>query len=241
MSIWAIRCAPPDKSRRRLLNLRPPSNLTPTPPRPKTTLATRSARAAFPNLRKPSATTRTAPCNSSRTSSRPTTILAMPSATKAGTLRPLPNLTVGAAAPQARLRRSPQQPWAGPRRLRPPGGGGGSNFKRPCVSIPSSHRPVATWSPPVPTRPRLWGRGRFADAIAQFQEALSLDPDLAEAHLNLAAALFQSGRLPRAIAHGERALSLPPQWRRSPPHPRQYLLHVRPHAGGDFPLRTSFA
>jgi tetratricopeptide (TPR) repeat protein len=49
------------------------------------------------------------------------------------------------------------------------------------------------------------------DAIAQFQAALRIDPDYAEAHYNLGNALSQlPGRLPDAIAQSEAVLRLEP-------------------------------
>ena len=53
--------------------------------------------------------------------------------------------------------------------------------------------------------------GRLPDAIAQYEAALRINPDLAEAHSNLGNILFQPpGRLPDAIAHFEAALRIDP-------------------------------
>ena len=53
--------------------------------------------------------------------------------------------------------------------------------------------------------------GRLTDAMAQYKEALRLNPDYAEAHNNLANALARTpGRLPEAVAQYEEALSIDP-------------------------------
>ena len=52
--------------------------------------------------------------------------------------------------------------------------------------------------------------GKLDEAVAQFERALSLKPNLAEAHSNLGAALREQGKVSEAIAQFERALSLKP-------------------------------
>jgi protein O-mannosyl-transferase len=53
--------------------------------------------------------------------------------------------------------------------------------------------------------------GRLPEAIARYEAAIHLKPDLAEAHHNLANALAQlPGRLPDAIAYYEEAVRLKP-------------------------------
>ena len=54
--------------------------------------------------------------------------------------------------------------------------------------------------------------GRFDEAIEQARKALELDPSLAEAHNNLAAALAARGRVDEAIEHFRRALALDPAY-----------------------------
>jgi tetratricopeptide (TPR) repeat protein len=57
----------------------------------------------------------------------------------------------------------------------------------------------------------LFDEGRTAEAIAQYERALKLKPDLAEVHSNLANALAKDpGRLDEAIAQYEEALRLKP-------------------------------
>ena len=50
------------------------------------------------------------------------------------------------------------------------------------------------------------------DAIIHFQEALEINPDLAEACCNLGVALSQKGRVDEAIAHFQRALQIKPDY-----------------------------
>src|SRR5438093_1074236 len=53
--------------------------------------------------------------------------------------------------------------------------------------------------------------GRMADAIAEYQTALSIDPDFPEVHYELAYALAQiPGRVPEAIAECRKMLLLKP-------------------------------
>ncbi|HVW19577.1 MAG TPA: tetratricopeptide repeat protein [Opitutaceae bacterium] len=49
-----------------------------------------------------------------------------------------------------------------------------------------------------------------ADAAAQYQIAVELEPDFAEAHGNLGVALLRAGRLPEAILHDREAVRLRP-------------------------------
>jgi tetratricopeptide (TPR) repeat protein len=55
-------------------------------------------------------------------------------------------------------------------------------------------------------------RGRIPEAIAQFQEALRLQPDYANAHQNLGNTFMITRRLPEAIAQFEEALRLFPDY-----------------------------
>ena len=52
--------------------------------------------------------------------------------------------------------------------------------------------------------------GRTQEAIGHFEEALRINPDSADAHYNLGAALARLGRVPEAIAQYEQALRIKP-------------------------------
>jgi tetratricopeptide (TPR) repeat protein len=56
----------------------------------------------------------------------------------------------------------------------------------------------------------LLSLGRSAEAIADFERALRIAPDFAEAHLNLGNALVVAGRIPDAIDHFRQTLRLRP-------------------------------
>ena len=58
----------------------------------------------------------------------------------------------------------------------------------------------------------LWRQGRSAEGIAQYEQALQIKSDYAEAHYNLGAALQQGGRLPEAIGHYELAVRINPNY-----------------------------
>jgi tetratricopeptide (TPR) repeat protein len=65
--------------------------------------------------------------------------------------------------------------------------------------------------------------GRLPDAIAEYQAALRIEPDFAEAHVNLANTLAQTpGRLSEAIAEYEAALRIRPD-----PQVRQMVDQLR--------------
>jgi tetratricopeptide (TPR) repeat protein len=53
-------------------------------------------------------------------------------------------------------------------------------------------------------------QGRLAEAAADFQQALQLEPDSAEVEANLGSTLFRQGHAPEAVAHYEQALKLNP-------------------------------
>lgn len=55
-------------------------------------------------------------------------------------------------------------------------------------------------------------QGRLAEAIAEYNEALRIQPDFSEAHNNLGNALVREGRLVEAIAHYTEALRLRPDY-----------------------------
>jgi tetratricopeptide (TPR) repeat protein len=81
---------------------------------------------------------------------------------------------------------------------------------------------LSIWSDTVAKRPNnerahgslgnAWSKipGRLDDAIAQFEKALRLNPNLAETHNNLGNALKDGGRTKEAIAQYEAALRLQP-------------------------------
>ena len=56
----------------------------------------------------------------------------------------------------------------------------------------------------------LWVDGRHQEAIVQYEQALRIDPDLADAHDDLGYALEQAGRFQEAIGHYEQALRIKP-------------------------------
>ncbi len=55
-----------------------------------------------------------------------------------------------------------------------------------------------------------WALGRRAEAIAHWERALALNPDFAQAHMNLGNALREDGRAGEAVMHLRRALQLQP-------------------------------
>jgi protein O-mannosyl-transferase len=56
----------------------------------------------------------------------------------------------------------------------------------------------------------LFGKGDTAAAMAQYNKALELNPDYADAHFNLGSALLQLGKSDEAIVHYQRALQIRP-------------------------------
>jgi Flp pilus assembly protein TadD len=58
----------------------------------------------------------------------------------------------------------------------------------------------------------LYQTGHVDDAIAHFQYALKLQPDLADTHNNLGAALVRKGEVEAAVVHYQRALQLKPDY-----------------------------
>jgi tetratricopeptide (TPR) repeat protein len=55
-------------------------------------------------------------------------------------------------------------------------------------------------------------RGQAAEAIAQYEKALEIKPDLAKAHNNLANALLDQGQVDAAVPHYEKALEIKPDF-----------------------------
>ncbi len=58
----------------------------------------------------------------------------------------------------------------------------------------------------------LLQQGREAEAMAQYEQALRLNPDYAEAHNNLGSVLKDQRKLPEAMAHHEQAIRLKPDY-----------------------------
>jgi tetratricopeptide (TPR) repeat protein len=54
--------------------------------------------------------------------------------------------------------------------------------------------------------------GKFSEAIKQFNEALRIEPGVAETHYNLANALRMEGRIEEAVYQYRAALRLKPEW-----------------------------
>jgi tetratricopeptide (TPR) repeat protein len=80
---------------------------------------------------------------------------------------------------------------------------------------------ISIWADTVAKRPQnprahynlgsaLLQAGRLQDAIRHNEQALQINPNLAEAHCNLGSALLQAGRLQDAIRHNEQALQINP-------------------------------
>ena len=55
-------------------------------------------------------------------------------------------------------------------------------------------------------------KGRVDEAIAEYQEALQINPDYGDAHINLGSALLQAARLDEAIAQLQKALQIKPNY-----------------------------
>ncbi len=85
-----------------------------------------------------------------------------------------------------------------------------------------SYRDVETlWRDTLAKNPRCWmahnnlglvlvSLGRVPEAIAHYEQALRIRPDLAEVHCYLGIALMDSGRIPEAIEHFDQALRINP-------------------------------
>jgi tetratricopeptide (TPR) repeat protein len=82
------------------------------------------------------------------------------------------------------------------------------------MSIPATSKPVATLTPSASEHMELGvdyhEQGRLDEAIAEFQEAIQLDPDFVEAHYNLGLAYTDQGEFDAAIAEYEKAIGLAP-------------------------------
>ena len=58
-------------------------------------------------------------------------------------------------------------------------------------------------------------QGKSREAIAQFSQALQVEPDSAEAHNSLGALLARQGELSKAIEHFREALRIKPGFRKA--------------------------
>jgi tetratricopeptide (TPR) repeat protein len=92
-----------------------------------------------------------------------------------------------------------------------------ATWKRNCVYAD----PEKLWRGNVTKNPQAWAahdnlgaalqaKGRFGDAIAQYEQALRLNPNLADEDYNLGVALEQAGTLKEAIVDYEQALRVRP-------------------------------
>ena len=77
---------------------------------------------------------------------------------------------------------------------------------QPCSSTPILWKLTTTWL--MPSRTRATWRQRWRD----YQEALRLDPNHAEAHNNLGVVLKEQGQPAAAVAHYQEALRLKPDY-----------------------------
>ena len=110
-------------------------------------------------------------------------------------------------------------------------GGGDEPTPAPAAAAANTQPPAPTATqPPAPTataKPaasadehvqrgiELGQEGKLAEAIAEFQAALDLDPDSALAHGNLGAIYARQDKIPQAIAEMEQAIALDPDYLRS--------------------------
>jgi len=57
----------------------------------------------------------------------------------------------------------------------------------------------------------LWNAGKFAEAKAQFEKAIAANPNMADAHYQLAMANLNLGQMPEAVAAFEAYLKVAPE------------------------------
>jgi spermidine synthase len=69
--------------------------------------------------------------------------------------------------------------------------------------------------------------------MAQWEQALRIKPDFAEAHNNLGNALEQTGKVREAIGHYEQALRIKPDYSIAQNHLAWLLATLAPTEGGD--------
>ena len=141
------------------------------------------------------------PWKSSPTMPRPTSIWASPWQDAAGSTRRC--AVPGGPEDQARLRRGPRPSGHCLDGARPDRRGDGALPAGPGNQARLRRGPRTIWASPC-------GPGRIDAAIAQFQKALEIKPDYAEAHISLGAALADRGRIDEAIAHFRKALKSSP-------------------------------
>ena len=83
----------------------------------------------------------------------------------------------------------------------------------------------------------LWQAGKTPEAISQWQQALHVQPDYAEAHGHLAIALEQTHSVREAIEHYEQALRVKPDYVMAQNNLAWLLATLAPAEGGD-PVRA---
>jgi tetratricopeptide (TPR) repeat protein len=79
--------------------------------------------------------------------------------------------------------------------------------------------------------------GRMREAVAQYEQALRVKPDSAEAHFYLALALEQTRSVREAIAHYDQALRVKPDYVMAQNNLAWLLATLAPAEGGD-PVRA---
>ena len=72
----------------------------------------------------------------------------------------------------------------------------------------------------------LGGQATIDEAIEHFQQALRINPELAEAHSNLGLALVRQGKLAEAIEHFQQAVHFRPDYARAHSHWGQALIRL---------------
>jgi tetratricopeptide (TPR) repeat protein len=95
-------------------------------------------------------------------------------------------------------------------------GGGGRSEPEAPTAAPPTEAPAATPTPSAGDHVALgmeyYEQGELDKAVAEFEKALALDPDDAEAHRNLGTAYGEQGRWEEAAAAYEKAIELAPDF-----------------------------